>query len=568
MTPFDMNRGQSMNDFEALNRFVQLLSNTNAPLDVSQTAFKEIGEGFGISRITLDMNIPETRQTPSGEVRHVAVYSGEISSDNMTEIVWLEESIRTIENGIITAKVYAPIETNWALEDRQKLQSILKIYLTFINEYRLCELVQKSAMTQYLTGLPNSGGFISFATRKMITGDLKRYNSYYFNLKGFGLINRRFGPEETDNIIVRYTRVLMEFASEEEIIGHLGGDNFVALIYKERTEDFLNLIQKTDVFGIKDGSKIPVTISAVAGVFDIDDSVKSPGQVIGRASIACSVARSTSSDPFLFVTKEMSTRVYREKQIEDCFKKSLTNNEFKVFYQPKVNTKTNTLVGAEALSRWLFKDEFVYPAEFVPVLERNSYSIGLDIYVMEDVCRTIREWLDKGLEPVPVSVNFSRSDLTDETLAKQIQSIIHKYNLDLKYIQIEVTETATSREKGLITSFLNELKGMNIASSIDDFGTGYSSLGILRDLPVNTIKIDKSFIDNDALTERDEILLRNIIRMADELDIEVITEGVERKDQIDFLQKVGCDLVQGFYYDLPIDKDEFEKRLRNKVYTK
>ncbi len=555
-----------MNDFEALNRFVQLLSNTNAPLEVSQTIFKEVGNMFGISRITIDLNIPATRQTPSGEVDHVTVYSGDMPSDNMAEIVWLEESTRTIENGIITIKVYAPIETNWESDERQYLLSLLRIFLTHVNKYRLQELVQKSAMTQYLTGLPNSGGFISFATRKMITGELKRYNSYYFNLKGFGLINRRFGPEETDNIIIRYTRVLMEFASDDEIIGHLGGDNFVALIYKEKTEAFLNLLQQTEVYGIKDGSKIPVSISAVAGVFDIDDSIKAPGQVIGRASIACSVARATSSAPFLFVTEEMSTRVFREKQIEDSFKEGLSKNEFKVFYQPKVNTRTNTLVGAEALSRWLFKNEFVYPAEFVPILERNSYSIGLDIYVIEDVCKTIREWLDKGLEPVPISVNFSRSDLTDKNLAHQIQAIINKYKLDLKYIQIEVTETATSKEKGLITNFLNDLKGMNIASSIDDFGTGYSSLGILRDLPVSTIKIDKSFIDNDALTDRDEILLRNIIHMADELDIEVITEGVERRDQIEFLQNVGCDIVQGFYYDMPIEKKEFEKRLKDKVY--
>ena len=556
-----------MEDFSALNRFIQILYGSEDTFDIAQTAFSEIGRMFGITRITLDMNIPETRQTPTGEVSHTCVYSGDIADDTTPEIVWLEESSRTIENGVITLKVYAPIETNWTPDDRQFLLSALRVFLTQIGSYRLRDLLQKSAMTQYLTGLPNSGGFISFATRKMISGDLKKYNSYYFNLRGFGLINRRFGPEETDNIIVRYTRALVEFTSEDEIIGHLGGDNFVALIHKERTEDFLNLLQKTEIYGIKDGTKVPVTISAVAGVLDIDDSLVNPGQVIGRASIACSVARSMPSEPFLFVTKEMSTRVYREKQIEDSFEAGLSNNEFKVYYQPKVNTQTNTLVGAEALSRWLCRGEFVYPAEFVPVLERNSYSIGLDIYVMENVCKTIRSWIDQGIEPVPISVNFSRSDLTDESLADQILEIINKYDLDLSYIQIEVTETATSKEKGLITSFLYKLKGMNIGSSIDDFGTGYSSLGILRDLPVNTIKIDKSFIDNDELTIRDETVLRNIIRMAEELNIEVITEGVERKDQIELLHKVGCDLVQGFYYDKPLEQSEFEERLKNKVYN-
>ncbi len=557
-----------MEDFAKLDRFIQILSNNENTLDISQDAFDLIADGYNISQITLELNIPESRQIPTGEARNLTVYSGEISCSNEAEIVWLEETQRTFENGVITAKVYAPIDTNWSLEERQFLQSVLRIYLIHVGRYRLVELVQKSSMTQYLTGLPNSGGFIAFATKKMIAGVLQQYNSYYFNLKGFGLINRRFGPEETDNIIVRYAKALTDFIGEDEVIGHLGGDNFVALIYKEKTQKFLNLLQKTEIYGIKNGERVPLTISAVAGVFDIDESVKNPGQVIGRSSIACSVARSQSNEPFLFVTKEMSTRVYREKQIEDRFEDGLTNNEFLIYYQPKVNTKTNTLVGAEALSRWFCQGEYVYPAEFVPILERNSYSLGLDIYVMEEVCRNIREWLDQGLDPVPVSVNFSRSDLTDETLADQILAIIHKNNLDLKYIQIEVTETATQKEKGLITEFLNKLKGMNIASSIDDFGTGYSSLGILRDLPVNTIKIDKSFIDNDVLTDRDRTVLKNIIKMAEELDIEVITEGAERKDQIDFLSEVGCDLVQGFYYDKPLQKNEFIKRLQNKHYER
>ena len=556
-----------MDKTQILDKFIQLLSDSEDTLRAAGQAFSLIGPSLNISQIILDLNIPETRQTPTGEVRHLTVYLGEMASDEVTEIVWLEESTRTFENGVITAHVYAPIETNWSSDERQLLQSAVKIFLIHMNRYRLIELVQKSSMTQYLTGLPNSGGFIAFATKKMFAGEIKNYNSYYFNLKGFGLINRRFGSEETDNIIRRYARTLLEFCKEDETIGHLGGDNVVALIRKERTGDFLKLLEKTEVFGIRDGERLPVHISAVAGVYDIDDSLKAPGQIIGRSSIACSVARSLANEPFLFVTKEMSTRVYREKQIEDRFEDGLSNNEFKIFYQPKVDTKSHTLVGAEALSRWFCRGEFVYPAEFVPILEKNSYSIGLDIYVMEDVCKTIRHWIDKGIEPVPVSVNFSRSDLAEEHLADQILEITKKYNVDLKYIQIEVTETATQKEKGLIADFLNKLNGMHIASSIDDFGTGYSSLGILRDLPVSTIKIDKSFIDNDTLTKRDEIVLKNIIQMAKELDIEVITEGVERQDQIEFLQNVGCDLVQGFYYDKPLSLEEFEERLKNKNYV-
>ncbi|MBE5859801.1 MAG: EAL domain-containing protein [Butyrivibrio sp.] len=557
----------AMDEYKSIDRFIQFLSETDSSMEVAQEAFELIAPPYDISRITVDLNIPETRQTPTGEVNHLLVYTGDIKEDIETEIIWIEESHRTFENGFITAKVYASIDANWSTSERQALLSALRIFLIHMDHFRLTQLVQRSAMTQYLTGLPNSGGYMSFVTQKMLSGEIKKYNSYYFNLRGFGLVNRRFGTEETDNIILRYARVLVEFANEDEIIGHLGGDNFVALIRKEKTEDFLNLLKKTTVYGIKDGLKHDVTLCAVAGVFDIDDSIKSPGQVISRSSIACSVARSMSNEPFLFVTKEMSTRVYREKQIEDHFEDGLNNNEFVIYYQPKVDTKTGKIVGAEALSRWYCKGEYVYPTEFVPILERNSYSIGLDIYVMEEVCKAIKSWINQGIEVVPVSVNFSRSDLTDDKLADQILDIITKYDLDLDYIQIEVTETATSREKGMITNFLNKLKGMNIASSIDDFGTGYSSLGILRDLPVNTIKIDKSFIDNDILSHRDEVVLRNIIHMANELGIEVIAEGVERRDQIEFLQSVGCNIVQGFFYDMPLTMSDFEERLKVGKYA-
>ena len=557
-----------MVDLKSLDQFINALSKSDNTMEVSQQAFEFVAIPLGVSHITVDLNIPETRQTPQSEVRHVCVYVNELDGETETEIMWLEESHRTFENGLITAKVFAGIDTNWSQEERQLLLSAIRVFLIHIGRYHLVDLVQKSAMTQYLTGLPNSGGYLSIVTQKMIAGELTNYNSYYFNLRGFGLVNRKFGPEETDNILRRYARTLLEFKLDDEIIGHLGGDNFVALIRKERTEDFLELLKKTTLYGIKDGHEIPVSLNAVAGVYNIDDSIKNPGQVISRSSIACSVARSISSESFLFVTKEMSSKVYREKQIEDSFENSLSNNEFQVYYQPKVDTTTNTVVGAEALSRWFCKGEYVYPTEFIPVLERNSYSIGLDIFVIEEVCRTIRSWIDKGLDPVPVSVNFSRSDLTDDHLADQILEKIKKYDLDLSYIQIEVTETATSKDRGLITDFLNKLKGMDIASSIDDFGTGYSSLGILRDLPVNTIKIDKSFIEDENLNKRDEILLRNIIRMANELDIEVITEGVERTDQIELLKNVGCHLVQGFYYDKPMRKEAFEARLADKVYLK
>jgi len=218
------------------------------------------------------------------------------------------------------------------------------------------------------------------------------------------------------------------------------------------------------------------------------------------------------------------------------------------------------------LARWFCNGIVLYPTEFVPILEQEGMVASLDLYVLEKTCEFIREWIDNGITPVPVSVNFSRRDLTYKDLAKEILETIDSFGIDRKFIEIEVTETASEDERVLMTNFLSRLKDADISTAIDDFGTGYSSLSTLRDFPVSVIKIDRSFINNDELNTSDEIVLRNIVAMANELGIDVVTEGVERPDQTQLLKNVGCHVVQGFLYDNPMPKKDFEKRLQKGVY--
>ena len=262
----------------------------------------------------------------------------------------------------------------------------------------------------------------------------------------------------------------------------------------------------------------------------------------------------------------MSTRIYRQKQIEDRYEEALANDEFRIYLQPKVDTETGRIVGAESLARWFCNGIVLYPTEFVPILEQEGMVASLDLYVLKKTCEYIKEWKDNGITPVPVSVNFSRRDLGFKDLAKEIMDTIDSYGVDRKYIEIEVTETASEDERVLMTNFLSRLKEGEIATAIDDFGTGYSSLSTLRDFPVSVIKIDRSFINNEELNSSDEIVLRNIVTMANELGIDVVTEGVERPDQTQLLKNIGCHVVQGFLYDNPMPKKDFEKRLQKGVY--
>ena len=260
------------------------------------------------------------------------------------------------------------------------------------------------------------------------------------------------------------------------------------------------------------------------------------------------------------LTEDISYQSIRAKVIEQSFEKALNNNEFVVYYQPKVNSITNEIIGCEALTRWFENGQMIPPMAFIPVLENSGKINKLDLYVLDKVCEDVRNWIDLGRKAVPVSTNFSRKDISDPELPDRILEVIRKYDLPKELIVIEVTETASEEEKDQMVNFLGNLNKNGIETSIDDFGTGYSSLSVLREYPINEIKIDRSFI-NKKLNESDEIIIHSIIDMAKKLDIDVITEGVEIVEQKDFLHNVGCDRLQGFLYDKPLPKEEFESRL-------
>ncbi len=244
----------------------------------------------------------------------------------------------------------------------------------------------------------------------------------------------------------------------------------------------------------------------------------------------------------------------------------MEEREFLVFYQPKVDSRTKTLVGAEGLVRWKHEGEMISPGVFIPPLEQNGEIVLLDYYVLKRACEDIKGWLDKGIMPVPISVNFSRKDLMDPDLAENIDKIITGYGIDKKFIEVEVTETVDEQEHGELATFISDLFMRGIKTAIDDFGAGYSSLATLREFKVHTLKIDRSFINTEEFSWKDEIILKDIIHMATELGMDVITEGVERQDQVEFVNKVGCYVIQGFFYDRPLPHDEFLVRLRNKKY--
>ncbi|MCR4655760.1 MAG: EAL domain-containing protein, partial [Lachnospiraceae bacterium] len=255
---------------------------------------------------------------------------------------------------------------------------------------------EKATMTDAMTGLPNSLGFHTHIERLKLEESLSSYNAFYFNLKNTGLINKRFGKEETDRLIIDYSSKLAAFADHEECVARLVGDSYTALIRKEKSDEFLKLLDGVEVIGILHGKEVPIVLQAVAGCLDIDDSYKDGESILGMCSTALNLAKNVNRVPYLFATPEMSNSLLRQKQILAAFPEALANGEFEAYYQPKVDTDTNTIVGAEALVRWINNGSIVPPDDFVPFLEMDGSICKLDIHIFDCVCRDIKKWIDEG----------------------------------------------------------------------------------------------------------------------------------------------------------------------------
>lgn len=548
---------------ESFTKYVNILASDDDTYACAKAAIAELWEDYHIARMELMFQVAKTPLTPDGfEIKSYFDLDGK-DIDETTEY---RKSYTTGEGGLVELAFYMGSGyTPWTEEEKKDLEAMLNVMFFHCGRYRLIQVVEQSVLTDASTGMLNSQGYLKQASALFKKHDATEYNSYYINLKRFSLVNKKFGTGEADAILRRYAVRLREFANEDECVGRLGGDNFVALIKRERTEEFLQFLAGVKLYGKIGERESAIVVSAVAGIWEIDDQLHACDQMISKSGIAMNIAKNVTKQPYLYVSKELDERVENEKKILNDFSKALKNKEFQVYYQPKVETDTYTIVGAEALVRWYKKDVLISPKDFIPVIERDGSICNLDFYMLECVCEDIARWLTQGIEPVRVSVNFSRKHLSNPEFANKIIQVLQKYHVDNRYIEVEVTETMDEEEQGLLALFMEKMREHQITVSIDDFGTGYSSLNVLRTFPVEVLKIDKSFIDNNQ-TENDTIVLSNIIHMAKQMNMDVVSEGVENWEQVELLHDMECNIVQGFLFDKPMPKEAFEQKMVKKQY--
>ncbi len=262
------------------------------------------------------------------------------------------------------------------------------------------------------------------------------------------------------------------------------------------------------------------------------------------------------------VRRENRMRLSDIRRVNEAFEDAIKNEEFLVYYQPKVNLKTYHAEGAEGLCRWMHEGKLVYPDRFIPALEYSGKIEELDFYVLEHVCKDIRRWIDSGKNAVQISVNFSRINIGKARLLERIIDTIDKYKVPHSYIQVELTETFTEVEFDDLRDLLLGLRDAGISTAVDDFGTGYSSLKLISELPWNVLKIDKSLLhEAEREGSNEHLMLRHIIGMVLDMGMECVVEGVETQNDVRILKDNKCFMAQGYYFDKPIACSEFEQVL-------
>lgn len=538
---------------ELLTKAVNIYSSVEDACAVLRSNLPPIAYNLGIGSLTISLDAPKSFFACETTQYVRELFSSENLGTDSEHFKYM-----TPEKGVVSIDVVSSTGVTWSDEDRNNLKFVCEIILIVASRVRISELLTKNLFSDPLTDCLQLSRFMSVVREKCENGTIENYTACYFDIQNFGHINIHGGQAAGDSIICEFASALKQNLGEDEYISRVGGDNFVILVRKENFLSFILFFEKSSF--TYEGTTY--TLSCRYGIYDCK-AEDSPSDIFEGSNLAHVVARQKGVRVMRFDDK-MKQQDIKTKEAIAYFRDALKNGEYIVYYQPKVSARGRRLCGCEALVRWERNNKMIPPMDFLPALELDENICLLDMYVFECVCKDIRNWLDKGLTPVKTSVNFSKHHFSNPNFAKKLIELMTRYNIGSKYIEIEITETVLSNNYEEMLPFINTMRAFGVVVSIDDFGTGSSSLGMFSNLPVDIVKLDRSFIWKFD-TKAGKVVAKNIISMLCSLNLTVLAEGVETREQADFLESIGCDIYQGFYFDKPLSHDVFETRLRGEV---
>lgn len=408
-----------------------------------------------------------------------------------------------------------------------------------------------------LTGIYNKQAFYAKTKEMLLDNPDKNFDLLRINIERFKVLNDLFGESTGDKLLRYIGKFLKEINLPLCVSGRLYADNFV-VCYEAGKGDSRRMINTLQM--VADSFAINNRTILSFGLYRIDDKTLPVSVMCDRANMALWKAKGNFKNPYCEYDEKMRQQVLKEQKIINAMEMAIQNKEFTLYLQPKYDIEKGTIIGAEALVRWISQENgFISPGDFIPVFENNGFVYEVDKFIWEESCRYLRKWLDEGREVHPISVNVSRIDLYDPKLVKHLVDLREKYQLPSQYLELEITESAYTEDPEQIITITRQLREAGFVILMDDFGTGYSSLNMLKDIQIDVLKLDMGFLKSSDYSAKGGNILTAILKMAESLKMQTIAEGVETKEQVEFLKSIGCKYVQGFYYSKPLPVGEFEK---------
>lgn len=433
------------------------------------------------------------------------------------------------------------------------------------SEQQLSRELRYRADYDMLTGIYNKTHFFE-ATRVL----LKRHpeETYAFlrlDIEKFQLVNSFFGSSSGNGLLQYIAKEIRKFAGDTEQIayGRIEADIFGICMPYRGEEAMLELVR---YMRMRLGQyQLAFDVVPAIGIYVIRERDLSIDAMYDRANLAAKQCKGNYIENYAFYVDEMREDIVREQQIVNHMRHALDEEEFVLYLQPKYSLQDNRICGAEVLVRWAKPEGgMISPGEFIPIFERNGFITKLDYYVWEKTCKLLAGWIAEGKKPSPVSVNISRVSLYNPRLVEAICGLTDRYHIPRELLELELTESAYTTNPKAIKETMERLQKEGFSILMDDFGSGYSSLNVLKDIAVDVLKIDMKFLSDTDQEGRSQNILASVVRMAKWLNLPVIAEGVERREQVDFLHSVGCEYVQGFYFARPMPVSDYEKLVSEK----
>ncbi|MGN1339656.1 MAG: putative bifunctional diguanylate cyclase/phosphodiesterase [Oscillospiraceae bacterium] len=377
-----------------------------------------------------------------------------------------------------------------------------------------------------------------------------------FDIERFKMINENYGVEAGDELLKFINDSLALICNEEQPFCRLTADVFMLVTAYDSDSELLDFIHRlesmlTGFMGME--------YRLIFGVAIAEDRTLHTRRHGDNATIARQSIKGNALNNIGFFNGRMRTELKKKQTIEEDMKSALLGNQFVMYLQPKYSISTGRIIGAEALARWIHPEKgMISPADFVPVFEQNGFILKLDQFIWECACKKIRDWIDKGMTPVPISVNISREYVHTFNVVEWLSELVKKYDIPIKYLELEITESVDAEG---VADVVKRMKAAGFTMLMDDFGSGYSSLNMLKTTQFDVLKIDRAFLSEFMESSRGRKIISHTISMSQDIGLDIIAEGVETKEQAQFLSRCGCDSAQGFYYSKPVTQEEFDRKL-------